>query len=408
MSAQIEQIALIGAGQASAVAARTLRRKGYDGRIVVLGQEAERPYQRPPLSKEYLAGQSAEDCGLHLLPESWTEKHSVEVRTGVTAMKISAADGGVLLDDGTTVAADRVLIATGGRARRLPETCGDRILHLRTKADADLLRIHLVPGARLIVIGAGFIGAEVASTARDLGVDVVVLEAAAVPLSRVLGDELGAACARLHHAAGVDLRTGVLVEAVTQHGAEVRVQTSRGTFAADCVLVGIGMLPNDQIGIDSGLAVGNGIHVDEYCRTSQQHVYAAGDVANQWHPGYGERVRVEHYDNASTQGSVAAQHMLGFERAAADPHWFWSDQYGANLQQVGRALPGDQLVVRGDLAADAWSAFHVADGLVHAAFAMNRPEDVMVARELIGMGLPIPIEVLSDDSVDLSEALEDL
>lgn len=404
----VDRIVLIGAGQASAVAARTLRRKGYDGRIVVVGQESERPYQRPPLSKEYLAGADETASGLYLLPESWTEQHEVDVRTGVTALKVSAADGGVLLDDGSTLAADRVLIATGGRPRRLPDTNGDRILYLRTKTDADTLRDRIGPGVRLTVIGAGFVGAEVASTARDLGSDVTVLEAEAVPLARVLGERLGAACARLHTAAGVDLRVNAGVQGVTQHGAEVTVASEAGTFVSDVVVVGIGMVPNVEIARDSGIDLGNGIHVDAFCRTSVENVYAAGDVANHLHPLYDERLRVEHFDSASKQGAVAAQNMLGLERPFDEPHWFWSDQYGANLQQVGHAGPGDDLVLRGDPESDSWSAFHLRDHLVRAAFAFNRPEDVMVARELIAFGAEMPAAVLADDDNDLTEILESL
>lgn len=404
----VDRIVLIGAGQASAVAARTLRRKGYDGKLVVVGQESERPYQRPPLSKEYLAGQDSTATGLFLLPESWTEEHQVDLRTGVTALKVSAADGGVLLDDGTTVDADRVLIATGGRPRPLPDANGDRILYLRTKADADVLRDRLGPGVRLTVIGAGFIGAEVASTARVLGTDVTVLEAASVPLARVLGERVGAVCARLHTDADVDLRVNAVVRSVIQHGEKVTVTTEGEKFVSDLVVVGIGMLPNDEIARDSGVETGNGIHVDQFCRSSLENVYAAGDVANQFHPLYGERLRVEHFDNASKQGAAAAQNMLGLDRPLDEPHWFWSDQYGANLQHVGHSTPGDDLVLRGDTASDSWSAFYLYEGLVRAAFAFNRPEDVMVARELIAFEAEIPRGVLSDNDNDLTEILESL
>lgn len=404
----IERIVLVGGGQASAVAARTLRRKGYDGRLTLVGQEAERPYQRPPLSKEYLGGQDETACGLYLLPEAWTEAQDVEVRTGVTALKVSAADGGVLLDDGTTLEADRVLIATGGRPRRLPDAAGSRVRYLRSKADADALRGDLGPGVRLTVIGAGFIGAEVASTARDLGADVTVLEAGSAPLVRALGEQLGAACARLHTAAGVDLRLGVDVGAVTQVADEVTVETSGGAVVSDLVVVGIGMIPNDDIARDSGIDCDNGVLVDEFCRTSLENVYAAGDVANHFHPLYGERMRVEHFDNASKQGAVAAQNMLGQARPFDDPHWFWSDQYGANLQQVGHSGPGDDVVIRGDIEGDSWTAFHLRDGLIRAAFAVNRPEDVMVARELIAFGASVPPEVLGDESTDLTEIAEEM
>jgi len=397
---------IIGAGQASAVATRTLRRRGYDGRITIIGDEPERPYQRPPLSKEYLT--RADESGLYLLPEDWTEGQDIEIRTGSRATKISDSDGSVLLEDGTSIPAEKVLIATGGSARRLPETDGDRILYLRTKADADALRPRLGPGVRVVVIGAGFIGAEVASSASELGAEVTVLEAAAVPLQRVLGDRLGSACALMHTKAGVDLKVNVKVEAVEQRGDEVVVSTDSGLLEADIVVVGIGITPNDEIARDSGIDFGNGILVDEYCRTSMENVYAAGDVANHYHPLFDTRMRVEHFDNANKQASAAANNMLGRTTVFDDPHWFWSDQYGFNLQYVGHATPTDQLVVRGNVEDLDWSAYFLGDGVVHAAFAVDRAEDIMVARELISARARITPAALVDCDTDLMELLEQL
>jgi len=399
-------IAIVGAGQAAAVATRTLRRRGFEGQIVLIGDEPERPYQRPPLSKEYLTG--AADGSLYLLPESWTDTHDVDVRTGVRALKINAADRSVLLDDGSSVSADQVLVTTGGRARRLPDADGDRILYLRTKADADRLRAHLGAGVRLVVIGAGFVGAEVASTARGIGATVTVLEAGPAPMSRILGHELGAACGRLHTQAGVDLRLSSEVRRVEQVGDVVRVATGTGTIEADLVVVGIGIVPNDEVARDSGIDTGNGILVDEHCRTSLEFVYAAGDVANHHHPLYGTRLRVEHFDNASKQAAVAANNMLGRTSVYADPHWCWSDQFGVNLQYVGHADPQDQLVLRGDTHDSRWSAFFVREGRLRAAFAVDSPEDVMVARELISAQAPVETALLRDPNADLIDLMEEM
>lgn len=402
----ISSIVLVGGGQASAVATRTLRRRGYDGRITLVGDEPVRPYQRPPLSKEYLTG--GDEAGLFLLPESWTEAQEVDVRTGTRAVKVSAADGAVLLDDGTSLPADRVLLATGGSPRRLPDSDGERIIYLRTKADADSLRARLVPGSRLVIVGAGFIGAELASSARAVGADVTILEAGQTPLERVLGRMLGEACARLHRDAGVDLRMGVEVTGLEEQAAEVVVRTSDGPVAGDVVVVGIGIVPNVEVAVGSGIDVDNGILVDERCRTSMANVYAAGDVANHHHPLYGTRMRVEHFDNASKQAAVAANNMLGRDATYADPHWFWSDQYGANIQFVGRADVTSAPLLRGAPGDDSWAAFFTHGDRLTAAFAVNGAEDVMVARELIAGRAAIDPTALTDPSTSLMDLLEQM
>ena len=299
-------------------------------------------------------------------------------------------------------------IANGGSPRRFRDAQGDRILYLRNKADADALRGILGPGTRLVVIGAGFIGAEVASSARELGSDVTVLEAAPAPLHLALGERLGAACARLHFDSGVDLRTSVLVEGIQQKGEEVVVTTSAGEVVGDVVVVGIGIIPNDEVARASGITVDNGIVVDDHCRTSMENVFAAGDVANHYHPLFEQHMRVEHFDNANKQAAAAANNMLGRDTVFDDPHWFWSDQYGANLQYVGHADLSDDLVIRGNLEEPEWSAFFVRDGVVRAAFAIDRAEDIMVARELITARVPVPADVLSYPEVDLTEMMEEL
>jgi 3-phenylpropionate/trans-cinnamate dioxygenase ferredoxin reductase subunit len=401
---------LIGGGQASAVAARTLRRQGYDGRVVVVGDERHRPYQRPPLSKEYLT--TGDESSLDLLPEVWAEENDVEVLTGVRALKVSAADGGVLLDDGSTVRADRILLATGSRPRRLPGFEGEGVFYLRTRDDAAALRAALVPGARVVLVGGGFIGGEVASAAHALGGEVTMLEAASVPLAQAVGPRLGAAYARLPREAGVDVRVETTVEGLRHEGGTMVVTTSRGAVPADVVVVGVGAIPNVEIAVDSGIDVGpgpgGGILVDEQCRTSMDRVFAAGDVARHLHRGVGARVRVEHFDHASRHGAVASRNMLGEPAAYEESHWFWSDQFGHNLQYVGHAGPQDRIVVRGSLDDDAWTAFFVADDRLTAAFALDSGEDIAVARELISARASLPDEVLADRDLDLFEACEEL
>jgi len=397
---------LVGGGQVAAVAARTLRRRGYDGRIVVVGEERHRPYQRPPLSKEYLA--AADDRDLELLPEEWTDANDVEVHTGVRALKVSAADGAVLLDDGSSITADAVLLGTGARARRLPGLDGDGVFYLRSRDEADALREAIGPGTRVVMVGGGFIGGEVASTAVDRGGRVTMLEAGPVPLAQAIGPRLGAACARLQQAGGVDVRVDNAVRGVRREGGRLLVTTSRGELEADVVVVGVGAVPNIELAADSGLDLDGGVLVDERCRTSQERVFAAGDVANHAHPGLGRRVRVEHFDNASRQAAVAARSMLGEDVTYDEPHWFWSDQFGHNLQHVGHAHPDDRMVVRGDLADDTWTAFFLSGDRVTAAFAVDAGEDIAVARELITMGVSVPDGVLADPETDLFEALEEL
>jgi 3-phenylpropionate/trans-cinnamate dioxygenase ferredoxin reductase subunit len=395
---------IVGGGQASAVAARTLRRRGYDGRVVVVGEEAHRPYQRPPLSKEFLTAGDA--SALDLLPETWTEENSVEVRTGVRALKVSAADGGVLLEDGTTVRADAVLLATGSRARRLPGFEGEGVYYLRSRDDAEALRAALTPGSRVVLVGGGFIGGEVASAAVHLGAEVTMLEAGAAPLAQALGARLGTAYAELPRAAGVDVRVETAVAGMRRDGADLVVSTTRGDVAADAVVVGIGTEPNVEIAVDSGIDADGGVLVDERCRTSLEHVYAAGDVARHAHPSVGGRIRVEHFDHASRHGATAARSMLGDQVAYDDPHWFWSDQFGHNLQYVGRAGAEDRMVVRGSLEGEAWTAFFVDGDRLTAAFALDSGEDIAVARELISARVTLPDEILADPDADLFEACE--
>lgn len=397
----LRRVVLIGAGQASAVAARTLRRRGFDGVIEIIGAEQHRPYQRPPLSKEFLSDGDEDD--MYLLPEAWCDANDVSLRLGSTVTRIDAAGGTVELADGTTAPADAVLIATGGSPRRLNGAAGDRIHYLRTLDDARRLRAQLVPGARVIVIGAGFIGAEVAAAARGKGADVTVLEVQDVPLGSLLGRQGGEACARLHRANGVDLRLKTAVESVEQTGTGVVVTAGGERIDGDLVVAGIGIEPAVEVASRSGIATGNGIMVDEFCQTSQPRVYAAGDVANHYHPLYDARVRAEHFENASRQAAAAASAILGRPVPYDQPHWFWSDQYDASLQYAGYAPDWDDIVIRGSLADLDFCAFYLRGGVVRAAFGIDRGTDVALARELISQRRVIETAMLADDNVDLAE-----
>lgn len=397
-------VVAVGAGQASAIAARTLRRRGFDGRIVLVGEESHRPYQRPPLSKEYLLGDAD---GLFLLSEDWCASKEVELILDTKVTSLDPASRTVTLADGRKLAADSVLLATGGRARRLAGAVGDvegtdRVRYLRTLDDADAISALIHPGGRVVVIGGGFIGSEVAATSRALGAQVTLIEMLEVPLMRVLGPQLGAVCAQIHRRGGVDLRLGQSVQGVTQVGDLVQVSLGNGeVIEGDLVVIGVGIEPNVELAEAAGLKVDNGIVVDEYCRTSVEGIFAAGDVANHYHPLYKRHIRVEHFDNASKQGAAAANNILGRETVFDDPHWFWSDQYDLNLQYVGHAQEWDEIVVRGSTTDLDFVAFYLRAGVVQAAFAVERGDDIAVARELVSAAAtPNPLR-LADPDVDL-------
>lgn len=395
----------IGAGQTAAVAARTLRRRGFDGEIVLVGDETHAPYQRPPLSKGLLVGtETLDDIGI--LSPSWCSDNSVELRTGVRARRLRPTTRTIELSDGSELVADKVLFATGGRPRPLAGVTSRHVVYLRTVDDALRLRDALAPGKRLITVGGGFIGAEVAASARARGASVTMLEMMDVPLRRALGHEMGSLCADIHRDHGVDLRTGEVVESVRDTTEGVRVRTSSGVVHdADLVVVGVGMVPNSEVAAAAGITVDNGILVDECCRTNLEGVLAAGDVANHRHPVFNRRIRVEHFDNANKQGAAAARTLLGSTQPYDDVHWFWSDQYEHNLQYAGHAAEWSDVVIRGSVADRQFCAFYLLNGVVQAAFAIDRGEDITFARELIATrAAPDPAK-LRDEDLDLDELI---
>lgn len=395
------QFVIVGAGYTGMAAVERLRNEGFDGRIVMIGDEPHYPYERPPLSKDYLRGALARER-LFPRPDSWYAEHGVEAVLSTRVQRVALAERAVELSGGKRVAYDRLLIATGGRPRPLRGIAGDRVLYLRTLDDADRLRAWLAPGSRLVVVGAGFIGCEVAATARAAGVAVTMVEALDWPLGRVFGDEIGALVAEIHRDEGVDLRCGEAVASVTEHEAEVAVTTSGGAaIACDVVAVGVGIAPNVELLAGTGVQLDNGIVVDEYCRTNADGVYAAGDVANHEHPIFGRRMRVEHYDNALRQGAAAAANMLDRKVVFDDPHWFWSDQYAYNLQYAGCADGWDQLVMRGSIHDRQFAAFYLRQGRIVAAFGVNRGKDVLAAKRLVHARAHVAPDVLRDESVDL-------
>lgn len=381
----LKSIAIVGANLAGGRAAEALRSNGFDGRVVLIGEEPWRPYQRPPLSKQYLTdGQAPAD--FFLRDESWYEAHRVELLLGTRAEGLDLASGGIRLAGGGTVAADGILLTTGARARRLPLRGADasNVHHLRTKDDADRLANAMRPGTRLVVIGMGVIGAEVAASARMAGCDVTVVEPAATPMSRSLGTTVGRWLAGIHAGQGVSLHFNSQVArlAVEDGLARAVVLDNDRILPCEAVVVGIGVEPAVDLARGAGLLVDNGIVVDARGATSHPQVFAAGDVTNQ--PGFfGGRVRLETYHNAVAQAETAAGGMLSGTVGYCQPCWFWSDQYGINLQVVGRVREAATCVMRGSMASGAFTAFYLDDGILEGVLTVDRPADMAVARRMV-------------------------
>lgn len=394
---------IAGANLAGASAAITLREEGFDGDIVLIGAEAELPYERPPLSKAYLRGEVPFDTSL-VRPAAFYEERAIDVRLGVRVTAVDVAARQVECDPGGRVAYDALLVATGGRNRRppIPGLDLEGVHDLRTRRDADRIRAELAPGRRAVVVGMGFIGCEVAASLRTMGLDVVAVEPEKTPLFRVLGEEVGGALARLHRDRGVQAHFGDAVARFEGDGRVERVVTRAGrTIPCDVAVVGVGIQPATEIVAGTPVKVDNGIVVDELCRTNVDGVFAAGDVANHFHPVFGRHLRVEHWQNALKQGAAAARSMLGRGRPYDEVHWFWSDQYDVNLQYAGFHTSWERLVVRGSLKARDFIAFYMNGPRIDAAVALNRAKEIRLAMPLIKRRVDVDPDALRDPDVDL-------
>jgi 3-phenylpropionate/trans-cinnamate dioxygenase ferredoxin reductase subunit len=400
-------IVIIGGGLAGGNAAATLREEGFPGPVVLISREPGVPFGRPPLSKTYLRSEEKLD-GWYVRPVGWGADHDVELRSGATATAVDPGAHTVTLDSGEELAYQKVLIASGGRNRRLGIPGADLpgIHYLRTKAECDAIKQEAVPGRRAVVVGSGFIGCEVAASLTQLGVQVTLIYPGRDPLERVLGSEVGALIGAFHRAKGVDMRPGQQVTAFAGTERVEAVETAAGLrVACDFAVAGVGIQP-DVPGV--AVAQENGILADELCRASAPDVYVAGDVANHLHPLFG-RVRVEHYNNAEKQGAAAARSMLGSTAPYDYIYTFWSDQYEHKIEYVGHVIKWDEFVIRGSVAEGKLIGFYLVDGVVRAAVGLDRGGDpeldldgemAACARLVSARARPAPA-VLADDRTDL-------
>ena len=400
-----QRVVIIGAGQAGGQAAYSLRLGGFAGGITLVGDEAAPPYQRPPLSKAYLKGE-LEAERLFLKPLEYYAEHDIALITGDAATAISLGDHAVTLASGRTLAWDKLVIATGARPRKLALPGADLqgVSELRTLADVDRIRRAAIAGARLVVVGAGYIGLEAAAVGAQLGMKVTVLEAMPQVLSRVAGPEIGAFYTRIHREAGTDVRLGVRIDGFEGIDTVSGVRLADGEIVpADFVLVGVGVLPNLELALEAGLVCGNGIVVDEAMRTSHRHVFAAGDVA--WRPlvHYGQEGRLESVHNAIEGGKLAAAAILGMPPPQVEAPWFWSDQFDLKLQTVGLWTGADQTVVRGDPGTRAFSVFYLKEGRVIAVDAVNSPPEFVVGKKLVAAKAKVAPGELVDKSISMKD-----
>ena len=373
MSTQKQTYVIVGAGLAGAKAAETLREEGFDGRLVLIGDEPERPYERPPLSKDYLRAESPREQA-YVHPHAFYGEHDIELMSEITVTALDPARSLIVLDDGRELGYDRLLLTTGAEPRRIPAPGADLdgIHYLRTLADCDALRERLDAGGRAVVIGSGWIGAEFAASARARGAAVTVVDPMSVPLERVLGPEVGTVYRDIHRDHGVDLRLGTGLERFEGERSVRAVVTGDGrTIECDFAVVGIGVAPRVALAERAGLRTNNGIVVDETLATSAPGVFAAGDVANAWHPFYQRHIRVEHWATALHQGPAAARSMLGRPAAYDRIPYFFSDQYDVGMEYSGFATEWDEVVFRGDPAARELIAFWLRDRRVVAGMNVN-------------------------------------
>ena len=376
---------IIGAGHAAGQAAASLRHEKYEGPITIIGDEPHIPYQRPPLSKQYLSGEQAIER-VYLRPEKFYADKDVTLKLGVNATEIDREAKQVVLDNGENVPYDKLIIATGSRPRILNIEGSDLkgIHYLRTIADVDAIRDEMAAGKNLVIVGGGYIGLEVASVGIEKGLNVHVLEMESRILQRVTTTQMSEYYHNLHSGRGVNIHTDTMVRGFAGSDQVEQVLCGDESFDADLVIVGIGIMPNIELAQDAGLECDNGIVVDDHCCTSDPEIYAAGDCTNHPNPLLNRRLRLESVPNAMEQARVCVSNMLGGDKIYAAMPWFWSDQYELKLQMVGFSADGDEHVLRGNMEENQFAVFYLNNGKVVAADAVNSPKEFMVCKQLVG------------------------
>ena len=398
---------IVGASLAGAKAAEGLRIEGFDGRLVLVGAEEERPYERPPLSKEYLRGDVGRET-VYVHDENFYAEHDIDLRLGRTAVDVNTSARELTLDDDAILRYDRLLLATGAEPRRLAIPGGELagVMYLRSIEDSDALRARLDRGGAVVVVGAGWIGAEVAASARQRGLEVTVIARGSVPLERVLGTDVGRIYRDVHADHGVEMLLGTGVERFEGGSSVERVRTTDGrTVDCDFVVVGVGVQPRTALAAQAGIAVENGILADARLETGAPGVFVAGDVANADHPFYGSRIRVEHWANALHQGPLAARTMLGHDDVYDRLPYFFSDQYDVGMEYSGYATGADRLVLRGDPAGREFIAFWLAGGRVVAGMNVNVWDVADTIRAMIAGAEAVDERRLTDPDVPLTALL---
>jgi len=399
-------VVIVGAGEAGGQTAISLRQGGFDGPVTVIGDEPYVPYERPALSKQFLAGE-LEMERMYLRAANFYGEKDIKLRLQEKVTAIQPGQG-VTLSDGSVIEGDAIVLATGGRVRQLPIDGADLtgVHYLRTIDDVLGFRDSIKPGTKLAIVGGGYIGLEVAAVAAKHGCKVTVLEMEGRVLNRVVAPEVSEFYTRLHTEEGVDIKTNVRVSGFKGDGQVAAVGCADGTeIKTDCVIIGIGIIPNIELAEAAGLNVDNGITVDAFTRTSVDGVYAVGDCSNHPNDLLGRRLRLESVQNAISQGKTAANTILGTETPYAEVPWFWSDQYDVKLQMTGINDPDDQVVVRGDSSTRSFSVCYLRDGVLVAVNAMNRAKDFLQAKKAIAAKIRPAESRLTDPEVPLKEFL---